>query len=80
LLTRLRRQNEALEAAWAEFRGRASKYTWDDLMKFLPKAEREEWHEKAFDAAKDGDMHSQLDSTLKPKKLGADGTGARLFG
>jgi hypothetical protein len=49
-------------------------------MKFLPKAEREEWHEKAFDAAKDGDMHSQLDSTLKPKKLGADGTGARLFG
>jgi hypothetical protein len=53
LLTRLGRQDEALEAAWANFRKDPSKYTYDDLMKFVPKAERADWHERALDAAKD---------------------------
>jgi hypothetical protein len=48
LLTRLGRQNEALEAAWADFREHPSQFTYDDLMKFVPEAERREWHEKAL--------------------------------
>ena len=52
LLTKLGRKNEALEAAWADFREHPSKFTYDDLMKFVPKAERQEWREKALSAAK----------------------------
>ncbi len=43
LLTKLGRGNEALDAAWADYRQHPSKYTYDDLMKFVPKAERAAW-------------------------------------
>jgi len=69
LLTRLGRQNEALAAAWAEFRGHPSKYTYDDLMKFVPKAERREWHEKALNAAKGADLHSRLELYIETKEM-----------
>jgi hypothetical protein len=42
LLTRLGRGDEALEADWADFREHPSKYRYDELMKFLPKAARRE--------------------------------------
>ena len=68
LLTRLGRQNEALEAAWAAFRKHPSKFTYDDLMKFVPKAERREWHEKALDAAKGADLDSLLELFIETKE------------
>ena len=40
LLSKLGRANEALEAAWADFRKHPSKFAYDDLMKFVPKTER----------------------------------------
>ena len=69
LLTRLSRQNEALEAAWADFREHPSKFTYDDLMKFVPKAERREWHEKALNAAKGADLHSLLELFIETKEM-----------
>jgi hypothetical protein len=39
LLTRLGRGDEALEAAWTDFREHPSKYSYDDLMKFAPKGQ-----------------------------------------
>ena len=69
LLTRLGRQNEALEAAWADFREHPSKFTYDDLMKFVPKAERREWHEKALNAAKSADLHSLLELFIETKEM-----------
>lgn len=68
LLTRLGRQNEALEAAWADFREHPSKFTYDDLMKFVPKTERRGWHEKALNSAKDADLHSQLELFIETKE------------
>lgn len=61
LLTKLGRGNEALDAAWADFRKHPSKYTYDDLMKLVPKAERKKWHEQAMEAAKGGDLASLLE-------------------
>jgi hypothetical protein len=70
LLTRLGRGDEALEAAWADFREHPSKYGYDELMKFVPKATRQEWHdEKALDAAKGEDLHSLLKLFVETKAM-----------
>jgi uncharacterized Zn finger protein len=69
LLTRLGRRDEALEAAWADFRKDPSKYTYDDLMKFVPKAHRADWHEKALDASKGADLDSVLELFLETKEM-----------
>ena len=70
LLTKLGRQGDALEAAWADFQQHPSKFTYDDLMKFVPKAERREWHERALDAAKCADLHSLLELFIETKGMG----------
>src|SRR3984893_11118546 len=69
LLKKLGRGNEALEAAWAEFHKHPSKYSYDDLMKYLPKQERAAWHEKAMDAARTADLHSLMQLLLETKEL-----------
>src|SRR5438067_1462419 len=69
LLTKLGRKNEALEAAWAGFREQPSKFTYDDLMKFVPKAERQEWQKKALSAAKSEDLHSLLELFVKARAM-----------
>jgi tetratricopeptide (TPR) repeat protein len=69
LLTRLGRGNEALDAAWAAFREDPGKYSYDDLMKLVPKAERRAWHEKAMDAAQGADLHDLVDLLLATKEI-----------
>jgi hypothetical protein len=69
LLAKLGRGNEALEAAWAEYREHPSKYSYDDLMKYVPKTERAAWHAKAIDAAKGSDLHSLIELLLETKEL-----------
>lgn len=69
LLTKLGRSNEALAAAWADYREHPSKYTYDDLMKFVPKAERTAWHERAIAAAEGADLHSAVDLLLATKEM-----------
>ncbi len=69
LLTKLGRGNEALEAAWAEYREHPSKYSYDDLMKYVPKGERAAWHEKAIEAAGGEDLDSLIELLLETKEL-----------
>jgi hypothetical protein len=69
LLTKLGRGDEALDAAWAEYRKHASTYTYDDLMKYVPKGQRKQWHEKAIEAAMDANLRSIMDLLLKTKEL-----------
>jgi hypothetical protein len=69
LLAQLGRKNEALEAAWADFREHPSKFTYDDLMKFVPKAERQEWQEKALSAAKGKDLYSLLELFVETRAM-----------
>jgi len=69
LLTKLGRGKEALDAAWADYCKHLSKYTYDDLMKFVPIAERKTWHKKAIEAAKGADLHSLMDLLLETNEL-----------
>jgi hypothetical protein len=69
LLTKLGRGGEALDAAWADFRVHPSKYTYEDLMKYVPKAERRTWHEKALEAIRGGDLSSAMELLVATKEL-----------
>jgi Family of unknown function (DUF6880) len=69
LLTRLGRSDEALAAAWADYREHPSKYTYDGLMKFVPEAERTQWHDKAIEAASGSDLPSIMELLLATKEL-----------
>lgn len=69
LLVKLGRGNEALEAAWAQYRGHPSKYSYDDLMNYVPKGERAAWHQKAIEAAGGEDLGSLIELLLQTKEL-----------
>ena len=69
LLVKLGRAKEALDAAWAEYREHPSTYSYNDLMKYVPKLERAAWHEKAIEAATGSDLHSLIELLLETKEL-----------
>lgn len=61
LLVRVGRGDDALTEAWDEYQAFPDKYRYDELMKFVPAAERAGWHEKAIDAAQGAEPESLLD-------------------
>lgn len=69
LLSRLGRGDEALDAAWSDYRKHPSAYTYDDLMRYVPKAQRQQWHDKAIGAAMGADLHAVMDLLLKTREL-----------
>jgi tetratricopeptide (TPR) repeat protein len=70
VLTKLGRKDEALEAAWAEYREHPNRFSYADLMAFVPKADRAEWHAKALEAAMGTDLHALIELLLETKELG----------
>jgi len=48
LPAKLDRGNKALEGAWADYRNLPSRYTDDELMRFVPAAERSQWRAHAM--------------------------------
>lgn len=70
LLTKLGRGDEAIDAAWAEYRKSPSKFSFDDLMKVVPKADRAVRREKALDAAEGADLHSVIELLVDTKETG----------
>jgi len=68
LLERLGRSAEALETVWAEYREHPSRYSYNDLMKFVPKTERLAWHERAMEAAMETDLYSLIELLLHTKE------------
>ncbi|MBI2931112.1 MAG: hypothetical protein HYY16_05635 [Planctomycetes bacterium] len=69
LLTKLGRSGDALAEAWAEFREDPSTFSYEELMRFVPKAERAAWHAKAMEAAEQADLHSVIELWLKTKEI-----------
>jgi hypothetical protein len=61
LLIRLGRRNEAVEAACAGFQAHPSKFSYDELIELVPEGERQEWHDKALNAAGCADLRSLID-------------------
>lgn len=48
ILRKLGRGEDALASAWEEYRRAPSAYSYKDLMKFVPKSQRSEWHARAL--------------------------------
>jgi len=70
ILMKLGRGREALDGAWANYREHPSKFSYDELMKYVPEAERAVWHAKALEAATEGDLHSViLSCSSRPRRL-----------
>ena len=73
LLVKLGRSNEAIDAAWTDYQKHPSKFSFDDLMKVVPKAQRALWRQKALDAARGADLHSVIEllvETRETERLG----------
>jgi uncharacterized Zn finger protein len=70
LWVRLGRGDEALTAAWASFQKHPGEHTYEDLMKFVPEADRSAWHEKAMDAAKNADLGCLIELFVETNETG----------
>jgi len=70
LLVELDRGGDALDSAWAEFEAHPGKFTYKELVRYVPKAERGAWHKKAMDAAEQGDLDSVIELWLAAKEIG----------
>jgi hypothetical protein len=68
LLVKLDRGGEALESAWAEFQAQPGKFTYEELVRYVPKAARGLWHEKAMDAAEQGALDSVIELWVAAKE------------
>jgi len=69
LLAKLGRGREALDSAWAEFQAHPSKFTYDELLRYVPKSEHGSWHEKAMTASGLGDLASLIELWLGAKEI-----------
>jgi hypothetical protein len=68
LFLKLGRQEDAIQAAWAEYREHPSKFSFDDLMKVVPKAQHATWREKAMDAALGAELHSAMELFVETRE------------
>ena len=68
LFCKLGRGSEALKDAWREFQEEPSKYSYEELMRFVPKAELTLWRTKALDAAQHADLGSAIELLLETKE------------
>lgn len=68
ILKKLGRSGDALASACEDYRRAPSVYSYDDLMKFVPKADRAEWHTKALGALDGADLSSRIDILVKTKE------------
>ncbi len=55
LLNKLGRREDALDLAWTEFKMHPSKFSYEELMKFVVKKDVKHWHQKAL-----GKAHASL--------------------
>jgi tetratricopeptide (TPR) repeat protein len=69
LLKKLGRGDDALQSAWAGFEKDPGKFTYDELMRFVPKTDRATWHAKAMELAASADLESVLELWLKAKEI-----------
>ena len=70
LLVKVGRGDAALESAWAEFKAHPGEFTYEELIRYVPRAERGAWHEKAMEASAQGDLNSVIELWLGAKEIG----------
>ena len=60
ILKKLGRSGDALAAAWEEFRTAPSSHRYQELMKYIPKAARADWHAKLMAILDDADLSASI--------------------
>ena len=65
---KLGRGDEALDSAWAELQAHPNKFTYEELICYVPKLERASWHERAMVAAERGDLASLIELWIAVKE------------
>ena len=76
LLVRLGRRHDALLEVWAAFCDAPNTFSYEELMRFVPRAERTAWRTKAMDAVEHATLGSLIDLWLKTRQV--DRLAARL--
>lgn len=69
LLVKLGHPDQALASAWTEFEQFPSKLAYDQLMKYVPKKERETWHDKAMNTSDQADLEFVIELWLATKEI-----------
>lgn len=68
LLSKLGRKEDALKAAWSEFKRHPGVYSYEDLMKYIPKKDFRQWHKKAMQQARKGKLSGFIELCVKTKE------------
>ena len=68
LLGKLGRPEEALQTAWEEFERHPGVYRYEEVMKYVPKKDVAQWHEKAIDAARKGALSDFMEICVKTRE------------
>ena len=68
LLSKLGNKKEALQVAWEDFKYAPSKYSYEDLMKYVPKKDKKLWHDKSIVEAKKEFLDDFIDICVMTKE------------
>jgi len=69
LLSKVGRKDDVLQSAWSEFTRMPSAFAYEELMRYVPRQARGEWHRKAMAAAKNAELSQFLDLCAKTREL-----------
>jgi hypothetical protein len=69
ILVKVGRRGDAIESVWADFQKNPGAFTYDHLMKFVPRADRAQWHEKAMEAAGNANLRNLMELLLETGEL-----------
>lgn len=64
ILAKSGRRDDALQSAWSELEDDPNRFTYESLMRYVPKRETKAWHEKAMRAAEKGDLAAAIELFL----------------
>ncbi len=68
LLSQLGHPEEALTLAWKDFEASPGTASYNELMRYVPEAERTRWHERAMDRAASGDLRPAMDLCIETRE------------
>jgi len=69
LLPKVGRKEDAVQSAWSQFVAFPSISGYKELMRYVPRPDREEWHRKAMAAARDGELSLCIDLCVEMKEI-----------
>lgn len=68
LLNELGQKKDAFESAWSEFKAYPSEFTYDELMKYVSKKDREHWHKKAIEEVMNASLPAIITLCMKTQE------------